>query len=489
MKPHPSSPSTWFCSLSLPLASWRSGSGFYQEYRLLRKSLGWAPHHLKALQLQRLKYILHHAGRTVPFYRDWLADLHLKPETLDPVELLQYLPVLDKRKIIAESGADSHMNERDKKECGKWMLSEAVPESERIPYSTSGSTGEPFQFYVSRHLNGAKIARYLREMILWGIEPGTPFLKVWGAGRVPTPGREEEQAFFSRYILRRKEHLAFDLTEEKGFFLLNLLKHKRLPVLEAYTSTALFLAELARDRRGVFPDLKTVVVSGETLTLQHEKLIRETFEAKVINAYGNREFGRIAFTSPEGKGLLYSQEDFYAEYLELDPPDPNGLKRLVLTCFSNEVQPFIRYDTGDLVQLTVDKVTSSLHGSGSRGVRLGRPSLAPTDTRHWERVIGRLSECVITPDGRHLSVHFFTLLFEDRQAEIRQFQILVESPDRMRILIIPGQDFSEATGNDIVVRVREHVGTDMKVWVTCVDRIPPCGDGKRPLLRNLVKPT
>ena len=97
------------------------------------------------------------------------------------------------------------------------------------------------------------------------------------------------------------------------------------------------------------PDLHTIVVSGETLTPDQEKRIGVGFGARVFNAYGSREFGRVAFACPEGGGLHFSMESFFAEYLDLDPPDPEGLKRLVLTCFSNRAQPFIRYDTGDLV--------------------------------------------------------------------------------------------------------------------------------------------
>jgi phenylacetate-CoA ligase len=348
------------------------------------------------------------------------------------------------------------------------MLAADIPASRRIPYSTSGSTGVPFQFWVSRALNGSKIARYLREMSAWGIEPGTPFLKVWGAGRVPAPGRETEQAFFTQRLLRRREALAFDLDEEKALLLLEALREGRLKVLEAYASTALFLARIAKVKGLSFPQLKAVVVSGETLAHGQAQFLAETFGARVVNAYGSREFGRVAFSCPEGDGLFFSMECFFAEYLDLDPPDPSGLKRLVLTCFSNETQPFIRYDTGDLVE--PDDPGTTL---GGRGLEV------------WKRVEGRLAERVVTPAGRQLSVHYFTLLFEDLQDAVRQFQVVADQPGHLSLWIVPGPSFDETLGKNLCARILEHAGPGMSVDIKTMGAIPVSGDGKRPLLRNL----
>jgi len=288
-------PSFLVRTVVFPLASWRSGNGFSAEYRLLRQSQWWPRAKLYQLQRERLSALLHHAFESVPFYKEWLGDHKLDPARFQAPEQLADLPVLNKQEIRTQAPGV--------------MVSVSVPSLHRIPYSTSGSTGEPFRFFTSQKLTGSKIARYLREMSAWGIEPGTPYLKVWGAGRVPATGREGERDFFARHILKRHEELAFDLTEERADQLLDYLIHHRLQVLEAYTSAAVFLACRARERKLEFPGLKTVVVSGETLTKEHARLLSETFRARLINAYGNREFGRIAFSCPSGSGLCWSAED------------------------------------------------------------------------------------------------------------------------------------------------------------------------------------
>ena len=447
-------PSFLVRTVVFPLASWRAGNGFSAEYRLLRQSQWWPREKLLQLQRERLSALLRHAFQSVPFYKEWLGDHKLDPARYQVPEQLAGLPVLNKQEIRAQAPGV--------------MVSVSVPSLRRIPYSTSGSTGEPFRFFTSQKLTGSKIARYLREMSAWGIEPGTPYLKVWGAGRVPAPGREGERDFFSKHILRRYEELAFDLTEEKADDLLDLLRRHGLQALEAYTSAAVFLASRARERKLSFPELKTVVVSGETLTKEHARLLSETFRARLINAYGNREFGRIAFSCPSGSGLCWSAEDFYAEYLDLDPPDPSGLKRLVLTCFSNEAQPFIRYDTGDLVHPDDEETCC-----GRRGLPM------------WHEVAGRLAESVLTHSGKHISVHFFTLLLEDMQDKIRQFQVLAKGRDLLTLLVVPGQGYDERTGMDLTARITDHTGGEMHVEVRTVEEIPVSGDGKRPLLRNL----
>jgi phenylacetate-CoA ligase len=205
------------------------------------------------------------------------------------------------------------------------------------------------------------------------------------------------------------------------------------------------------------------------LTEEQETRIAKAFGARVLNAYGSREFGRVAFSCPEGNGLHFSVEDFFAEYLDLDPPDPGGLKRLVLTCFSNRAQPFVRYDTGDLVLPSEASACPC-----GRGLPL------------WKAVAGRLAERVVTPSGRHLSVHYLTLLLEDYESEIRQFQAVVDRPDRLKLLIIPTGAFKEETANRVESLLREQVGNGMEVKIERVGEIPVTGDGKRPLLRNLL---
>lgn len=441
-------------TLIFPLASWRAGNGFASEYRLLRRSQWWTREKISALQRERLTALLRHAFETVPFYKEWLGDHGLDPGRFSESEQLVQLPVLSKQEIRSQApGA---------------MVSIAPVSGGRIPYSTSGSTGEPFRFFTSQRLTGSKIARYLREMSAWGIEPGTPYLKVWGAGRVPTPGQEGERDFFAKRILRRHEELAFNLTQEHVDRLLDYMIRRGLAVLEAYTSAAVFMAARAREQKLAFPGLKSVVVSGETLTREHEQLLSEAFGAQVINAYGSREFGRVAFSCATGAELCLSAEDFYAEYLDLDPPDPTGLKRLVLTCFSNDAQPFIRYDTGDLVEPGEEGACSEKHG-------------LPV----WRRVAGRLAESVVTCTGKHISVHFFTLLLEDMQDHIRQFQVIARGRDLLTLLVVPGQGYNGEIGKDLIHRMMAHTGKEMRVEVKVVEEIPVSGDGKRPLLRKI----
>ncbi|MCG3195992.1 MAG: phenylacetate--CoA ligase family protein [Candidatus Omnitrophica bacterium] len=445
-------PETLLRSLVFPLASFRAGNRFSEEYRLLRESQWWPRAQLRKLQLRRTRELLGQAFRTVPFYREWLGDHGLSPEQVEHPDQLKRLPILTKEIL------------RDQPEGN--LVSTAAGPSDRIPYSTSGSTGEPFRFLVNRRLNGSKIARYLREMSVWGIDPGTPFLKVWGAGRVPTSGSRFEKKFFTRTLLNRREESAFDLDEQGADRLLDLLRAKQFSVLESYTSTAMFLASRARERGIELPLLHTVVVSGETLTAEQKCFIETSFGAAVINAYGSREFGRVAFSTRDGEGLCLSMEDFYAELLEFDPPDPSGLRRLVLTCFSNTTQPFIRYDTGDLVEAIIPEI------------RLGKRGLEV-----WRAVHGRLAERVVTPSGKHLSVHFLTLLLEDMQRQVRQFQAVVENPELLSLLVVPGAEFNPEIESTLRVRIEQHIGPAMRVEIRRVDSIPASGDGKRPLLR------
>ena len=79
--------------------------------------------------------------------------------------------------------------------------------------------------------------------------------------------------------------------------------------------------------------------------------------------------------------------------------------------------PFIRYDTQDIIEKSDKQQNSDIHLAAFRQIK------------------GRNSDILVTPSGKYLIVHTFTIFFEYFK-EIVQFQVIQYKPDRVRVLLV-----------------------------------------------------
>src|SRR5205085_6285670 len=107
---------------------------------------------LSAAELQaraetRLALLLQHAAENVPFYRDAYRNLGLASNQLRNLDDLRELPVISKNTFREHKSED--------------FLAEGVPINRRLQATTSGSTGEPFRFYLDRRMMPLVFASHL----------------------------------------------------------------------------------------------------------------------------------------------------------------------------------------------------------------------------------------------------------------------------------------------------------------------------------------
>src|SRR4029079_18872710 len=101
--------------------------------------------------------LLAHAARQVPFYREAYRKLGAGPDDLRTADDLRRLPVVTKT-IIRAAGLEH-------------FTAEDVPACYRIPERTSGSTGEPFEFFLDRGRLPPLLASHLLPDVLHALPP------------------------------------------------------------------------------------------------------------------------------------------------------------------------------------------------------------------------------------------------------------------------------------------------------------------------------
>ena len=120
----------------LPAIDWVRGTRISANLRLYRKSQWWDRERLAAYRDRLLRKIIHHCYQNVPFYKETFKKRKLAPEDIQTIDDLTKLPIIDKQIIKKNYDAFFDQNINRKK---------------LLRFQTSGSTGEPFTYYLDKH--------------------------------------------------------------------------------------------------------------------------------------------------------------------------------------------------------------------------------------------------------------------------------------------------------------------------------------------------
>lgn len=405
----------------------------------------WLPlRELEDLQWRRLATLLREAAVYVPFYRDLLRQVSLRPEDAQSPEDFRKIPFLTKE--IIRSAGD--------------RLRSTDPLRRGFPSSTGGSSGEPLFFFgdVSsgplRRANGMRGYRWAgvdigdRQGVLWGMK--------LGAGR-----RERIAAAIRNYFSNMMYLSTFDMSDAAMERYAERLRAFKPQLFTGYPSALALFASFLRSRRVQDIRPRAVIASGEELYESQRDLVEAVFGCRVFDRYGTREFSNVAHECEEHRGLHVMSDLFYVEVVtESGRPASEGeIGEIVVTDLSNFYMPFVRYRTGDLAVPT------------GRSCPCGRgfPLL--------DRIEGRSFDAVVTADGRHIGGFFWTWLSRAVPG-VRRFQ--VEQRERSGIVFrfVAGPEWRDEYERTLEKKIRENCGEGFGVAFERVGEIPLTPAGK-----------
>lgn len=422
----------------------------------------------------RLAALLSHAAQNVPYYRDLYRQRRLAPDDLRTINNLQTLPIFTKS---------------DYRECDTEALCATnLPAGFRLERKTSGSTGEPFQFSLDRRALPVIFASHLFYDSWHGLELFDRYLRIIAPPAASSPALNGSMgARLQRAIISRLQNLyeswtqakisLWEVNSEGAENIWRRIETFQPKFVMGYTSTLAAIADelLQRDLKLSRP-VQGVITIAETLTPNRKRLIEKYFNAPIINRYGLREFGswsaQSCFESPNRFHI--NTELVVCEILRPDgtPCKAGEIGRVVLTDLHNFARPFIRYDTGDLAAAVADNCSCGR----------GFPMLGPIE--------GRSLDCLRTSSGDEISpaiLGHFLFVYHDHLEAVRHYQLIQESANRVKLLIVTGDAWSEERRELIRSDLKHLLGDEMEVEVQTVSEIPPEKSGKRPIIKKIYK--
>lgn len=395
--------------------------------------------------IDRLRKVLQSADAGVPFYHEAFRKAGFDPaKHLRSPDDIEALPLL-RKKDIRDAGERLH----DKNHS-----------STALTAHTSGTTGEPTAMLLNARYVAVDYACMFRHWAKAGYDFRDPFAAL--RSYVPDkPGGPISKYNWWQNTLYLS---AYDLRPANAAEYLEKLLEFRPKFLRGYPSALHVLAKHAVPHRAQFQFLRGIFPASETLTEEERNTIRQTFHGEVLDWYGMTEPAVVITERADHQGMEVNWEYGFPEFLE-DPDLPANQRRLVTTSLHNPAMPFIRFDTGDVVEIEDQPDATGLY-----------PLV--------RRVIGRKDDCLLTPDGGRLpSLNFYSLLQEYQ--DILRFQFVQNGTGKVTInlLLRPEKNDPTTLLNQLDVEFARRLG-DLPFIIDPSGNFRRSPDGKTPVIQR-----
>lgn len=413
-------------NIILPLSDLLQGEQVHKYLRLLKEAEGWTPAQMKSFQQERLRELMFYAATEVPFYRDWFHDHKLDPQTAT----LSQLPIVSKT-IMRQEGIDR-------------FSAKHFPVKQRITSRSSGSSGEPFSYLVSKKANSVNTAAKLRTWYQAGYRLGDIYMKIANGERQGKLKKWQDR-------INRCVFVPFYSIDDVSLRnILDTIEKERPLYIRSYPAPIYLLARYRNSHTGFSHTPRRIFTTGSTLSEAHRKEIERAFGCDIIDSY-SCEGTPNTYETPDHDG--YHVCGYYGIIEILDNeghPITDGIGRVVSTDLWSLAHPFIRYDTQDLVEVRNGKII---------------------------RIMGRESDAYLTHGGETYTVHNFSHYFLYDIQGVESYQIVHHRDGRITFNIVTNNEFESIEKQRIVDYWQPKLGTAISVNI--VDSIPLMHNNKR----------
>lgn len=406
-------------------------------------------------QARRVRATVAYAYRHVPYYRETMRRLGLRPSDFSTAADLVRLPILERDQVQRDPA---------------YFVSTAEPLDRYLELRSGGSTGAPRTIYhdtaalFQSRAHGQRERAILRDWI--GTSAGrreTVFVPPITAGMKIKDFCQKRSVTPPNLKIERQYLSLLDPPDEN----LPRINEFEPDVWRGYGSYIEILFAYI-DANGVpFHRPKAVAYSSDALSPPARRLIEEKFGIPVFAAYRAIEAFKIGFECEERDGYHLNVDLYPLRILGPDgeplPPGESG--DVVVSNLVNRATVLLNYRMGDLAAMVPGTC------------RCGR-SLPRLSVLH-----GRNDDWIELPSGRLLHPQAIRILFTDETA-IWQYQVVQQTLDRFHVAIVPAEQADrQAVRQRITTAFTRQLGSNVTVEVTFVKSIERTPGGKlRPIL-------
>lgn len=353
---------------------------------------------------------------------------------------------------------------------GSALLARNASQYHPVPCWTSGTSGEPLQFFLDKESNLLEFGYYWRHWSWAGFKLGDCFAEL---GSQYFMGRDilDTSIYMWQPLLRRLMLNSSQISVHQVPKMADAIWQYKPKFLKGMAS-ALYFTALSFQEAGITDlSFKAVFSTGEVLTPQYRATTESVFNCRVLDSYGHME--RTVAISECLQGGYHVNSDYGILEFDTTRSSSDGkrmLHRAVGTSLYNRAMPLIRYDVGDDIEVFSD----------ARSCPCGR-SLPLVKAVH-----GRSDDTIVTPDGRFITSIF---ILPEFVKGIDFVQFVQESEKDLHIRVVPGKEWDDSREDKLMTYARKMVGSEMRIHLVRVssDDIITDRSGKRRSVISRVK--
>jgi phenylacetate-CoA ligase len=409
-----------------------------KEYWAISHFEKWSRQKIEKYQLDAFQKIFNRA-KQIPFYKELYEKAGVLDLKIKSLEDFRKLPVIEKA-ICRENGYEDYILSRD------------IPGTKINP--TSGSTGKPFQVKMPARIELLSPLKVSHAMRQFGWKPYDKGMEIW------VGEKKSHKSFMRKMGLLR----SVSLFESHGN-IKKILEKEKPGFIASNPATFHALANYLEES-GINYKPKFLLSSAGELHSHQRDILEGFFQTRIINVFGCMEAPTSTYTCPECGQFHVFQTTVIAEIINTRVINGEEFGDLAVTNLFNDVMPFIRYKTGDIVKVIDDKC------------KCKRNSQIIGD------IMGRSDDLIKLGDGRVLNyLHFWMRLKKalliDYIDKIEQYKIWFDkNRDEILFQFRLNRKVTKEEGMIIISGILKENFSDMKYRFEILDDIPLSKSGK-----------
>ena len=221
------------------------------------------------------------------------------------------------------------------------------------------------------------------------------------------------------------------------------------------------------------PHLAFVEACASPVTEIVRKKVREALDCPIFDFYGSNEMGPMVIEC-NNSGTDHHLH-VLSDLLHIDLVNQHGLPvkkdeigNTVVTCFTNKVFPFIKYDHGDMTHWVTKPCDCGLPF----------PCIAP--------VRGRISDYLVTNIGERVDGVGFNEIFDFNPEAIKQFQFRQSRDGFVELAVVLNKDYSNSSVEleQVFQKLQSDWNGRIEFTLNLVKEIPHDGGKQRYIVHN-----
>jgi phenylacetate-CoA ligase len=408
---------------------------------------------IERAQSSRVREMVSHAHRTVPYYRETMTRLGLLPHEFRSASDLSRLPVIEQEQL-----------QRDP----EYFQSDSHRIGEDLESRSGGSTGAPrrVKWDTAAIFQNAAHAERERSIVAKAVGRFVNYRESVIGSPYGTE-REIQELYANRAILPSRslvqyQHLSLLDSPERNVALLNGF---RPDVIRSYGSYLDRLFTHVHATGAVFHRPKVVFYDADELPERARRLISDDFGVCILSAYQAVEAFKIGFECELHNGIHLNIDLYPVRLVDEDLGDvaAGDSGEVVVSNLVNRATVLLNYRLGDVARML------------TAGCTCGRtlPLMSFIE--------GRTDDWVTLSSGETIHPQSIRTLFTDEK-EISQYQVIQRQHDHFTVALA-GVTENAMLAERIIGRFRDRFGQAASVDVTFVKSIEPSVGGKlRPVI-------